>query len=95
MRLGALASFDSSVGKESTCSAGDPGLIPGSRRSTGEGIGYPLRYSRLENSMDCVVRGIEKSQTRLSDFHSLTHFYFLGVFIEIGNKILLCFFLIW
>ena len=36
---------DSSVGKESTCNAGDPGLIPGLRRSAGEGIGYPLQYS--------------------------------------------------
>ena len=36
---------DSSVGKESTCSAGDPGPIPGSGRSAGEGIGYPLQYS--------------------------------------------------
>ena len=36
---------DSSFGKESTCNAGDPGLIPGSGRSTGEGIGYPLQYS--------------------------------------------------
>ena len=36
---------DSSVGKESTCNAGDPGLIPGLGRSTGEGIGYPLHYS--------------------------------------------------
>ena len=36
---------DSSVGKESTCNAGDPGSIPGSGRSTGEGIGYPLQYS--------------------------------------------------
>ena len=36
---------DSSVGKESVCNAGDPGLIPGSRRSAGEGIGYPLQYS--------------------------------------------------
>ena len=35
----------SSAGKESTCNAGDPGLIPGSERSTGEGIGYPLQYS--------------------------------------------------
>ena len=34
---------DSSVGKESVCNAGDPGLIPGSGRSTGEGIGYPLQ----------------------------------------------------
>ena len=36
---------DSSAGKESACNAGDPGLIPGSGRSTGEGIGYPLQYS--------------------------------------------------
>ena len=36
---------DSSVGKESACKAGDPGSIPGSGRSTGEGIGYPLQYS--------------------------------------------------
>ena len=36
---------DSSVGKESTCNAGDPGLIPGLGRSAGEGIGYPLQYS--------------------------------------------------
>ena len=35
----------SSVGKEFTCNAGDPGLIPGSGRSTGEGMGYPLQYS--------------------------------------------------
>ena len=41
-----LVSFpDSSVGKESTCNAGDPGLIPGSGRSAGKGIGYPLQYS--------------------------------------------------
>ena len=36
---------DSSVGKESACNAEDPGLIPGSRRPSGEGIGYPLQYS--------------------------------------------------
>ena len=36
---------DSSVGKESACNAGDPGLIPGSGRSPGEGIGYSLQYS--------------------------------------------------
>ena len=36
----------SSAGKESACSAGDPGSIPGSGRSPGEGIGYPLHYSR-------------------------------------------------
>ena len=37
--------FDSSVGKESACNTGDPSLIPGSRRSAGEGIGYPFQYS--------------------------------------------------
>ena len=36
---------DSSVGKESTCNAGDPGSIPGSGRSAGEGLGYRLQYS--------------------------------------------------
>ena len=36
---------DSSVGKESTCNAGDPGQIPGLERSPGEGISYPLQYS--------------------------------------------------
>ena len=43
---------DSSVGKESTCTAGDLGSIPGLGRSPGEGKGYPLQYSGLENSMD-------------------------------------------
>ena len=95
---------DSSVGKESVCSAGDPGLIPVSGRSAGKGIGYPLQYSwaflvaqlvkklpamwetwlgsipglgrfpgegkdyplqysGLENSMDCTVPRVSKSQT--------------------------------
>ena len=58
----------SSAGKESACKAGDPSLIPGSGRSSGEGIGYPLQYSGLENFMDCID-GVTKSQTRLSDFH--------------------------
>ena len=35
---------DSSVGKEPACNAGDPGLIPGSERSAGEGVGYPLQF---------------------------------------------------
>ena len=54
----------SSVGKESTCSAGDPGLIPGLGRSAGEGIGYSLQYSGLENSMGCIVHEVAKSQAR-------------------------------
>ena len=44
------------------------GKIPGLGRSTGEGKGYPLQYSGLENSMDCIVHGVAKSQTQLSDF---------------------------
>ena len=46
---------DSSVGKESTHHAGDPGSIPGLERVSGEGKGYPLQYSGLENSMDYTV----------------------------------------
>ena len=41
-----------SVGKESVCSAGDPGSIPGSMIYPGEGYGNPLQYSSLENSED-------------------------------------------
>ena len=61
-----------SDGKEHTCNAGEPGLIPGSGRSSGEGNGNPLQYSWMENSMDrgawwATVHGVAKSQTRLSD----------------------------
>ena len=52
-----------SAGKESACNAGDLGLIPGLGRSPGEGKGYQLQYSGLENSMDCVVLGVAKSRT--------------------------------
>ena len=61
---------DSSVGKESACNVGDLGSIPGLGRSPVEGKGYPLQYSGLENSMDCIVHGVEKSRIRLSDFTS-------------------------
>ena len=103
---------DSSVGKESACNAGEPDSVPQSGRSTGERIGYPLRYSwaslvaylvknppamgsipglgrspgegkgyslqysGLENSMDCVIHGVTKSQTQLSDFHFHNANYF-------------------
>ena len=51
----------SSVGKESASNAGDLGSIPGSGRSAGEGIGCPLQYSGLENTMDCRVYGVAES----------------------------------
>ena len=63
-----------SAGKESACSAGDLGSIPGLGRSPGDGKGYPLQYSGLENSVDCIVHGVAKSQTQLIDFH----FHFQG-----------------
>ena len=53
----------SSAGKESACNVGDLGLIPGLGRYSGEGKGYPLRYSDLENSIVCIVHGVAKSQT--------------------------------
>ena len=58
-----------SVSKKSACNAGDLGSIPGLGRSPGEEKGYPLHYSGLENSTDCVVHGVTKSWTRLSDLH--------------------------
>ena len=61
----------SSAGKKSACSVGDLGSIPGLGRSPGEGKGYSLEYFGLENSMDCIVHGVTKSQTQLSDFTSL------------------------
>ena len=57
------------AGKESACNVGDLGSIPGLGRCPGEGKGYPLQYSGLENSMDCIVHGVAKSRTRLNDFH--------------------------
>ena len=62
-----------SAGKESTRNAGDLGFIPGLERSLGEGKGYPLQYSGLENSTDCIVHGVTKSWTRLSNFHFHVH----------------------
>ena len=59
---------DSSAGKEFICNTGDLDSIPGLRRFPGEGKGYPLQYSGLENSMDCTVHGVTKSRTQLSDF---------------------------
>ena len=62
-----------SVRKESSCNVGDPGSIPGLKRSPGGGNGNPLQYSCLENLTDrgawwaTTVHGVTKNQTRLSD----------------------------
>ena len=52
-----------SAGKEFACNVGDLGLTPGLGRSPGEGKGYPLQYSGLENSTDCKVHGVTESDT--------------------------------
>ena len=69
-----------SAGKESTCNVGDLCSISGLGRSPGEGRGYPLQYSGLENSMGRIVHGVKNSWTPLSDFHF--HFQATG-----GNKV--------
>ena len=73
-----------SAGKESACSVGDLGSIPGLGRSPGEGKGYPLQCSGLENYMDSVVHGVAKSWTQLSNFHFIRSY---------GPSLLLLFFI--
>ena len=73
-----------SDGKASACNVGDPGSIPGSGRSPGEGNGNPFQYSCLVNPMDggalwATVHGVAKNQTRLSDFTSLLHINACGL----------------
>ena len=63
----------SSAGKESACNAGDLGSIPGLGRSPGEGNGYPLQYSGLENPMDCVVHGMAKSRLCIAEIVKTQH----------------------
>ena len=70
--MGFLGGLDSK--KESTSNTGDLGSIPGLGQSFGEGNGYPLQYSGLENSMDrgawqARVHGVAENRTRLSNFH--------------------------
>ena len=57
-----------SVGKESACNVEDLGSIPGLGRSPGEGKGYPLQYSGLENPMDYIVHEVAENWTWLSNF---------------------------
>ena len=74
-----------SAGKESTCNAGDLGSISSLGRSPGEGKGYSLQYSSLENSMDYIVHGVAESPTWLSNFHFFT-FKQWGQSVRLDNK---------
>ena len=71
-----------SAGKESAHNAGDLGSIPGMGRLPGEGRGYPLQYSGLENSMDCIYHGVVKSWTQPSDFHFTLLFMNMGIVVK-------------
>ena len=70
LNCGDFCQNDASAGKESACSVGDLGSIPGLGRSPGDGNGYPLQFSGLENPRDCIVLGVSRSLTQLSNFHS-------------------------
>ena len=60
---------------------GELGSVAGLGRFPGEGNGYPFQYSGLENSMDCIVHGVAKSQIGLSDFHF--HFQIFYTYIPL------------
>ena len=69
-----------SAGKKSVCNVRDLGPIPGLGRSPGEGKGYPLQYCGLENSMDCIVRGV------MTEWLSYIHIYiYIYIFIYISH----------
>ena len=75
-----LGFHDSSVGKESACNAGNPGLIPGTGRSPGEGNGNPLQYSCLENPMDrgaqwAIVHGVARVRHDLATIPLYIYIY--------------------
>ena len=76
-----------SDGKASACSAGDPGSIPGSGRSPGEGNGNPLQYSCLKNSMDCRLRSLAGDSPwsrKESDSTERLYYYILEHIIKAG-----------
>ena len=68
-------------GKESDCNAGDPSSSPGLGRSPGEGKGYPLQYSGLENSMDCIVYGVAKIKHEWATFTFIIIQYYATVLV--------------
>ena len=86
-----------SAGKQSACNARDLRLIPELGRCPGKGTGYPLKYSGLENSMDCIVHGVAKSRIRLSDFHFHLGFILFAefLFLSLWNTIRHYFLCLW
>ena len=72
--------------KNPPANAGLLGLIPELEKAPGEGRGYPLQYSGLENYMDCIIHGVAKIETRLSDFNSLL-ICTVGIIIILPNGI--------
>ena len=82
-----------SAGKESAFNVGDLGSIPGLGRSPGEGKGYPLQYSGLENSMDCIVHGVAKIQTRLRE--TFAAFYTMEFYCIHSKNVILPFAATW
>ena len=72
-----------SAGKEYAQNSRDLGLIPVLGRSPGEGNRYPLQYSGLENSMNCIVHGVIKGRTPLSDFHFTSSYYHCYFFCSV------------
>ena len=78
-----------SAGKESTCNVGDLGSIPGLGRSPGEGKVFPLQHSGLESSMDCIVHGVAKRWTWLTDLHrSKIKLFTVGSAVNCGQFLL-------
>ena len=75
-----------SAGKESAYNTGGLRSIPGLGRFLGEGKGYPLQYSSLDTSTDCITHGIAKSWTRLCDFHLTKNTYKYYAKFYIHNK---------
>ena len=79
--MGREVVLSGSAGKEPTCNAGDLGSIPGWGRSHGDGNGYPLQYSGLENSMDFVSPWGHK-ESDMTERLSLSHKYILLLSLE-------------
>ena len=74
-----------SAGNESACNVGDLGSIPGLGRSPGEGKGYPLQYSGLENSMDCISPWGHKESGMTEQLSLSLSFFQIGDYKLEGN----------